>query len=112
MTTTSPDDVKLGACKACEAPIRWARNIDTDRGVPLDPDAIDPTTLDSTRGLVVEADDDRIADAGVTLRRGELAIHHLRNGEQPEGRTAYLTHFVTCPNADQFRKAGKGKSRG
>jgi hypothetical protein len=73
-------------CSSCGAPIRWAKTI-KGVGIPLDPEP-------SPRGNVV------ISEEGAALvynSPGAVAARY-------EGEPRYLSHFATCPNADQHRK--------
>jgi hypothetical protein len=99
-TTT---DARLGSCRACDASIRWARNIATGKGIPLDPD---PVAFErGARGLFAAATPDEIADSGTLVKSGEVAVYMLRqNDEPPAGTACYITHFATCPDAETFRK--------
>ena len=77
-------------CKACHAPIRWARNAKTDKSMPLDPDA-DP---DGNIWIVGFENGTPVFEVAGTPAEVP-ANEPLR----------YLSHFVTCPAAAEFRKA-------
>lgn len=76
-------------CRRCKAPILWAT---TDHGAPI---PLDPTpTTDGNIALVHLGTGAVVA---ITLKTRELA---RLAGE----RELYMTHFATCPFADEFRK--------
>ena len=70
-------------CKACGAPLIFAQSEDTGKTIPLDVRTF-PTYM--------------------------LVIH---NGVATAKRSpAYISHFVTCPQRDQFRKDKGGTKDG
>jgi hypothetical protein len=71
----------MATCRSCNAPIRWARTVN-DKAIPLD---AQPTTL------------------GNLELRGQVA-HHVTPDHNALG-TRYTSHFATCKNAAQHRKA-------
>ncbi len=80
----------MSACRSCGAEIIWAR---TERGskMPLDAEPSDNETLAS--GLFVLRDKNS--------HIGPLAIAAWGlEGTEPH----YVTHFATCPHADQHRR--------
>ena len=82
--------MKTSVCTACAAPIRWARSIHS-RPVPLN------ARPDSLRGNVRLDGDLAFVLAGEELDAARRA-----------GTPLYLSHFVSCPAADAFRKRLKG----
>lgn len=79
----------MAVCSSCGAPIIWART-EKGRRMPLDPGA---------------REDGNVARLGAQVG-GDLLVEVL-----PAGHTAtsgdplrFVTHFVTCPHADQWRK--------
>lgn len=76
----------MSDCKSCGAPILWAKTI-KGRLIPLDPDP-------SPKGNIV------IGEAGTALVFNSPAAIAPRL----EGEPRYLSHFATCPNADQHRE--------
>lgn len=86
---TLPGD---GTCKGCDAPIHWAQVVGGKR-VPIDPDPVD------NGNLVL-----------VSLAPGERReVRYLRRGEDAGDAPRYVSHFATCPQAEQFRKGGRRK---
>lgn len=81
-------------CRSCKAPIVWATSLATGKAkrIPLDPDP------DPKRGNIVLTED--------LLAQGPVA-HYLDNAAAASasvnGETLYLSHFVTCPDADEWR---------
>lgn len=73
-------------CKSCGADIIWKKTI-KGRTIPLDPE---PTQ----KGNVI------ISEAGEALVYNSPAAIAPRYADAPR----YLSHFATCPNADQHRK--------
>lgn len=82
-------------CKACDAPIVW---IGTPVGkfIPCDPGLV--PYVQETGGK-----DSVVTDAGEVIR----CRLDLKPGEYPTG-LARISHWSTCPCADQFRKKRKG----
>ena len=73
-------------CKSCGAPIFWAKTI---KGMPMPIDG-EP----SPRGNIV------ISEEGVALVYRDPSAVAPRYADEPR----YLSHFATCPNADDHRK--------
>lgn len=91
---------EFSACAACDATIRWAI---THRGryIPLDPHPADDGNIEllddvipTDKGALHRA---RVHGASPQL---ELAV------EIPAGER-FVSHFVTCPDADRFRRRTK-----
>ena len=77
----------MSTCRSCAASIVWATP-DNGRAIPLDPDAVP---------------DGNLVDVvpGAPLRR---VTHVQPNALLIDDPPRYVSHFVTCPNADQHRK--------
>jgi len=71
--------IKVSKCKGCKKDIIWAETSDSGKKIPLDPR---PAVY-----WVEEVVDDITEDKWVCATR------------QPG---AYVTHFATCPNANEF----------
>lgn len=80
----------MSACSSCGAPIVWAITAAGKR-MPLDPEPVAP------EGAILAAH--RRAD-------GALEVRHVTSSLEmwPDEHPA-RTHYATCPNADQHRKA-------
>lgn len=91
-------------CRSCKQPIRWAITEKNARRIPLD---LEP------------ADDGNIVETGATdPSTGAPIVRYLKKsegvtwptmalvlgGQEPEPQARYVSHFATCPNADQHRK--------
>jgi hypothetical protein len=77
-----------GACRTCNAPITWVIT-PTGGHMPLNPEP---------------ADDGNIWIATLTAD-GKMVIGvALHHDGVPEGQTAYVSHFVDCPQAQSWRK--------
>lgn len=72
-------------CKSCGAPVRWAKTI-KGRPIPLDP-------IPAPNGNVI------ISEEGTALVYAGPAGIAARYQDEPR----YLSHFATCPNADEHR---------
>lgn len=73
----------MARCRSCNAPIIWATT-ENGRKIPLDEEPAErPTGL--FRLEPIEGSNDQRAVSAV-------------------GEPVYLSHFSTCPNADQHRK--------
>lgn len=78
------DNLKLAHCKSCGAPIVWTV---TSKGKSMPVDA-DPVR--ATRGFRLEEHDGEEVAAVFTA-------------EPDPGERLYVSHFSSCPNADQHR---------
>ena len=83
------DTTTWQACRSCQAPIVWGSTANAKRSMPLDPG-------DHPGGnLVAWWHDDR------------LWVRGRKPDEQPDaakGEHLVVSHFATCPQADQHRK--------
>ena len=77
----------MAECSSCGATIMWRKTI-KGRSIPLDPHP-------DLRGNVV------ISEEGTALVYNNPAAIAPRYADAPR----YLSHFVTCPNADEHRHA-------
>ena len=76
-------------CRSCRAPIVWARTAFNGTPIPVNPDPTDDGNL------LVElfGEGDRLV--ATVLPPGDVRITE---------ETTYTSHFVTCPDGDQWRK--------
>ena len=74
--------MRTGQCASCKADILWVKTA-KDRPIPLD-------------ALPV-------ANGNIYLDEQERAIYRTKDTD-PTIATWYQSHFVTCPDADRFRK--------
>lgn len=83
---------KTTACRSCQSPVVWCLT-ENNRRMPVDPDP------DEKGNLVVAV---RRGDGMCVMRylRPELAEE-----ERAHGTRLYLSHFVTCPSADEHRRS-------
>lgn len=65
-------------CKSCQAPIFWLRTV-TGKRIPVDPEPVD--------------------NGNIVLRDGYAEVVPPTTGVK-----AYVSHFVTCPQAKTWRK--------
>lgn len=79
----------MAACRSCGESIIW-RTTPGGKPMPLDPEPVD-------HGNVIVLDDRRCRVVG-----GAAAEDHKR-----EGGELYVSHFATCPNANEHRKRGR-----
>lgn len=90
---TGPDEPER--CRSCRAPVVWATSAASGKPkrIPLDPDP------NPRRGNIVLEPD--------LLGQGPVA-HVLTSAAAAEasvrGETLYLSHFATCPDAEEWRK--------
>jgi hypothetical protein len=80
-------------CGSCGALVYWARWEETGRWCPVDAEPTPGDAWGKGAGNLV-----------LTLRGGELLISSFRMDVHGPTRNRYVSHFVTCPNADQHRK--------
>jgi hypothetical protein len=68
----------------------WAINEKSGKGNPLDPEPVP---------------DGNVIPTGETHEDGRMYVRNLHKGEEPPpGTPRYVSHFATCPNAEEFRK--------
>ena len=90
----------MSACKGCGEPIKWIRS---NRGklIPCDPEPevmyLKPMPPGERITLILED--------GSTVS-GYRADRYESGTLKTEG---YLSHFGTCPHAEQFRKKARGE---
>lgn len=91
---------EFSACAACDATIRWAYTFN-DRFIPLDPHPAEKGNVE-------------LLDEVCTTSKGGL--HRAKvHGASPQLELAvdvpkgdrYLSHFVTCPEPERFRRRTK-----
>jgi hypothetical protein len=86
----------VGKCRGCGAEIRWVK-LEPGKPHPVDPKAVSVILLDEGRFPTAE-------DAARAL---------TVEGGNPRGRVvrAYISHFATCPKAEQFRRPKNEEDR-
>jgi hypothetical protein len=77
----------VNLCRACKAPIRWART-ETGKSMPLDALPAADGTIAIVDGVAI------VLEATVRARLHETEL---------EVRPLYRSHFATCPYAVEFR---------
>jgi hypothetical protein len=77
-------------CKTCKAEIRWAIWVDSGRTVPLD--------LEPAENGNVALVDPRVPGSAP----GAVVIPEARRGRY--AGSLYVSHFATCPDADEHRR--------
>lgn len=75
-------------CASCKAPIEWAQTA-KGKSIPLDPELAEDSPLRARANIVI---------AG-RLSSGTRVIAVMKPGEG-----TYVTHFATCPHADDHRR--------
>lgn len=85
-------------CRSCAAPIRWAVAASSGRTMPLDA----APTLDGNIELV---DHGPRWEGGEMERRAVVFAGLELHAARERGAVLYLSHFVTCPNRDEHRRA-------
>lgn len=83
----------MALCRSCRAAITWCR---TEKGRKMPVDAL-PAPATVHAGFVLRDQ---------TSPDGPLAISATR--DQLPGEELYVSHFATCPNADQHRSSSRG----
>ena len=75
-------------CESCQAVVIWARHSETRRWMPLDADVV----VDGTWQVEWQSDEDGAYPALVY---------------DASGRPGHVSHFASCPFADEHRGAGQ-----
>jgi len=81
----------MSTCRSCGAEIKWIKTI-ASKNMPVDPELISSDDLEHGDVLVTE-------DGHVTK-----VDHSCNDYESVDG---YVSHFATCPHADQHRRKSK-----
>ncbi|HSV39798.1 MAG TPA: hypothetical protein VLI04_13660 [Nocardioidaceae bacterium] len=76
-------------CRSCDAPVRWVLVLPNLKRMPIDPEP------DPEGNMWVERYQQGTPVMGVALNREAVP------SSEP---VAYVSHFVTCPQADEWRK--------
>ncbi len=85
-------------CRSCGAEIEWAKT-PSGKNIPLDKEPeVDGNILVSMRGIGL---------APLAIAQSKEQIETLRSQAKATGQLHLLfkSHFATCPNAKQHRKA-------
>ena len=82
-------------CKSCGKPIGWMK-MSSERMMPLDPEVKHFTLW--TDGDPKEEKKIFITDHGTVFAGIEV------DADEPDTLAGRISHFATCPNADQHRK--------
>ncbi len=83
-------------CRTCGAAIWWAHTT-AGRAIPIDSDPVPGGNVVATGARTQQS---TVSNAIVT--RPEIKVEE--RGMFPDDRPRYNAHFVTCPNADEWRK--------
>ena len=82
----------MARCKSCGKEIRW---IKTAAGKNMPVDAEEITYRKNGKGKSI-----------IVTKNGEVhAANIVPNGTPDATGVGYISHFATCPNADQHRKS-------
>jgi hypothetical protein len=90
--------MNVAECSACGAPLWWTLTPRGNRG-PIDAEPSSDGTV-----LVLQP---RGLDALLAVMLSGDTLIKARNAGVP----LHKSHFATCPNADEFKKAGAGATR-
>lgn len=91
-----------GRCRSCNAAILWVET-ESGRRMPLDPEPMEDGSI--------------IIHMGPNHQQKASEIAHIETAEEaaarskatePAARTAYVSHFVTCPDAARWRRRRPG----
>ena len=80
----------MSACRTCGAAIQWVVSQTSGKPMPIDAEPV-------ARGnVVIVGTDETLTPVVVYLKRGEL--------DEFDKRPRYVSHFATCPQADEHRR--------
>jgi hypothetical protein len=85
----------MSACRSCGASIRWAKVATSGKSIPLDAEPVANGNL--VFRLAAGDDGSEVIYVRAPSEGGLI-------GDEYAGRR-FISHFVTCPNAGQHRKA-------
>lgn len=83
-----------GICASCGNPIVWAITVAKGNRMPIDPDPVDDGNV-----WIAESPSHGAPVVGVALQHSDL----------PADTVTYVSHFVTCPDADSWRNKKRKK---
>lgn len=83
----------MTACRSCHASVLWAVT-EAGKRIPLDPTPITGGNVILTGEQDPETGSPIVRVVGSTMELGE-----------DPARARYVSHFVTCPNADAHRRS-------
>lgn len=92
----------MSRCNSCHQPIQWARS-SAGRSIPFDLEPVDGDTKGAMALLGSRAFN---RDEAITLVSQREAVSMVRARQiLDEAGDWHISHFATCPNADQHRRA-------
>ena len=87
--------MKKSTCRGCGAPIVWIRTT-AGKSMPCDAEPVLYKAREGAAGKIVTPN-------------GEVLSCDLDVGPDEATGIGYISHFVTCPQAEQFRRKGAPK---
>jgi hypothetical protein len=87
------DDAAVSSCRSCSAPIVWCWSTRRVR-IPIDADPVPDGNVTVLDGLP-------LAEGVVVVVDGVPGLF------DPPDAPHYRTHFVTCPDAERWRRIGR-----
>jgi len=89
-------------CRSCGAAILWVKT-ESGRRMPLDFVPVEDGSIIVRMGQAMNQETAHIE----TKEETELRLQ----AKEPAARTAYVSHFVTCPDAAKWRKKTRKSDR-
>jgi hypothetical protein len=80
----------VNTCRTCRAPILWAVTI-AGNSIPVDPEPVPDGNIE-----LLDRSELRMQPRAVVIDPAQTSL---------DAAPRYVSHFVTCPQADQHRKA-------
>lgn len=81
----------MSECRSCHQPIEWVIVAKSGKRMPIDPDPVEGGNI-----AKLPDDDDETGAARVE--------YVAPGGMLVDDRPVYVSHFATCPQADQHRR--------
>lgn len=90
----------MATCSGCKATIRWIKTT-AGKSMPVDPERIH-------EWIDTDAPSTKLPRITLITPEGETVTGHQGSILTPGARSfeGYISHFATCPQAKQFRRAG------
>lgn len=89
-------------CRTCRRRILWAKSVTTGSAIPLDPEPVDPDSRGAL--LLIQGWAYSVDEAARRWSEKDGVSTRAARAQVCWDHPAHLSHFATCPQADQHRR--------